>query len=80
MKRDDYVYVRLTAKGEELAGPHELRLAGGSYHFAFKAGEAQKVTRAYDWNVVLSKEKYDGEPLFEVVDAPTDAVQDEKQK
>ena len=70
MKRDDYVDVKLTKRGEELAGEHELHVASGSYEYTFRAGQAQRVTRFYDWNVVLKKEKFEGEHLFELAETP----------
>lgn len=64
----DWVWVRLTAKGEELAGAGALTIAGGRYHFSFIASEAQKVTRAFDWEQVLKNERRGGEPLFELAE------------
>lgn len=67
-ERDDFVNVKLSAKGEEMCGG-QLTIAGGKYHFTFAPGEAQQVTRA-EWTQILSKENVDGEPVFELVNTP----------
>lgn len=70
MTRKDWVRVKLTTYGEQLAGEHELLVVGSSYHFTFRAGVAQEVSRAFDWNVVLKNKKHEGQALFEL--APED--------
>jgi len=63
--KEDFVDVKLSVKGEELAAGSELHLCGGKYEFCFVAGESQSVPRA-EWAQILSKENVDGEPLFEI--------------
>jgi len=65
-KGEDFVEVKLTPHGEALAAGGPLAIAGGRYSFAFRAGETQRVTRAYDWEVVLKNIARDGEPLFQL--------------
>ena len=63
----DWVNVKLTKFGAELAGGGELHVHGGR-NFTFKAGTSQRVTKAFDWEQVLANEFVDGEPLFELVE------------
>lgn len=76
MTREDFVEVKLTTKGEQVArgaeppkdykGPRSepcLRISGGGYEFCFEPGAAQQVPRA-QWGAILSKEERDGEPLL----------------
>jgi hypothetical protein len=71
MAGEDFVQVQLSAAGVKMAG------AGGVVHvthtrpdLVFKAGAApQRVTRAFDWNAVLSQLRYQGQPIFEVAPA-----------
>lgn len=65
-ERKDFVTVRLSAKGEEVAQGGEIRLVGGNFDLTFRSGEEQEVTRAFEWGVVLSRELRDGEPMFEI--------------
>jgi hypothetical protein len=53
--REDFVNVRLNALGAKLAGKGELRVIGSKHDFTFKAGEVKEVTKAFDWERVLSK-------------------------
>jgi hypothetical protein len=66
---EDFVHVKLSAAGEKLAGSNPLRVVTGTKDFTFKAGEAQRVTRAFEWERVLSQQYRDGECLFELADA-----------
>lgn len=67
MGNEDFVLVQLTSDGEKYAAGGVIRLAGSRHHFQFEAGKPQRVTRKYDWDVVLSREVGpDGEPLFEL--------------
>lgn len=68
-KRENWVKVRLTAFGEQLAGGGPLLIADGAHNFEFRAGEEQEVTLAFDWNVVLRTRTIDGQNLFELVPA-----------
>ncbi|MBZ5533093.1 MAG: hypothetical protein LAO20_16810 [Acidobacteriia bacterium] len=72
----DFVNVRLTPFGAQQAGEGTLRVTGGGgpgdsgsghHDFIFKAGEAQRVTRAYDWERVLRHQHSNGHLLFEIV-------------
>ena len=70
MAGEDWVDVRLTAFAERY-----LKENGGGpllihdrAEFKFKSGEAQRVTRAGDWELVLSKVAIGGHALFEIVE------------
>lgn len=71
---EDFVHVKLSPLGEKLAGEHEMVVSDHSV-FRFKAGETQRVTRAFDWEKVLKNQHQDGEPLFMLADAPAPDVQ-----
>jgi len=64
-ERDDFVEVKLSAKGEEIAAGGPLRICGGKYEFCFVAGESQAVT-AGEWKEILSRERRDGQAVFEI--------------
>lgn len=67
----DFRLVRLTAKGEELAGGGTLRFADGTRHFVFMPGRPLKVAK-YEWDLCLSVHTTShGQPLFELY-PPTD--------
>jgi hypothetical protein len=68
MTREDFVNVKLTAKGEEIAQGC-LRLTGGIYEFCFKPGDVQTVTRL-EWENILSRERVDDQALFELAPPP----------
>jgi hypothetical protein len=70
--RPDFVNVRLSAVGLKMAGaPGTVGWANGRRHFHFVAGEIQEVERSFEWNHLLSKELYQGEPILEeVLDEP----------
>lgn len=65
--RPDFVMVQLNAFGVQYAGEGTLTIVEGGRKFEFTPGEAQEVTKAFDWGMVLSKQHIDGELLFEVV-------------
>lgn len=69
MAGEDFVHVKLSKKGEEMAGGGELVVCN-HLTWRFRAGQAQRVPRAFDWNQVLSKEMIGGEPLFEISEKP----------
>lgn len=67
MAGEDFVHVKLSAAGEKLAGEgKQVRLLHGRAHFLFTVGQSQRVTRAYEWNVLLRNEVFEGEPIFEI--------------
>lgn len=69
MAGEDFVHVRLSADGERMAGAgKQVRIVRGRGHFLFKVGEAQRVTRAYEWNVLLRHDRFEGRPVFELAD------------
>ena len=77
-KRDDFVRVRLTKKGCELAGDGAIVIQEGHHEFTLKPGAEIEVTRAFDWSI-LARQQRDGEPLFEIAATPaTAAVNKEK--
>lgn len=83
--RSDFVKVKLSAKGEELAGAGELLVIERN-EYRFRAGQVRDdITRAFDWEQVLAKQNRDGIALFEIVDGlpsaeDLDAVASEEQK
>jgi len=64
--REDYVVVKLSAKGVEVSQGC-LVIAGGTYHFTLHPDEQLSVTRA-EFDAFLSREERDGEPLFEILE------------
>ena len=71
MAGEDFVHVRLTAAGEQMAGAGGyVRIAAGSCDFTFRPGQTQRVTRAFDWNKILRDERFNGQPVFEIVATP----------
>lgn len=68
MGGNDWVEVRLSAAGEARAEGAPLHVHEGHHQFTFVAGEAQRVTRAFDWEMILSRQTIGGQPLFEIVD------------
>lgn len=73
--KNDFVEVKLSAAGERAAGG-KITLVGPRYHFTFEPGVAQRVSKAYDWEVVLRNELVDGEPMFELVVSPAPPSKD----
>src|SRR5690242_19564453 len=68
MAGEDFVHVRLTAAGEQLAGKGSyVRICAGRCDFTFKVGETQRVTRAYESNKILRHEQHKGQPFFQIV-------------
>ncbi|HWQ96711.1 MAG TPA: hypothetical protein VN577_19985 [Terriglobales bacterium] len=69
-EKPDFVAVKLTAFGEELAGENgSVLVVSGIRQYEFRRGEVNReITRAFDWEVVLSDRNVDGQPLFELVE------------
>jgi hypothetical protein len=68
-ERPDFVKVKLTEFGEQLAGEGTLTVIAGQHEYEFTPGEAREdITLAFDWNKVLANEFRDGKPLFEIVE------------
>jgi hypothetical protein len=64
----DFVEVKLSARGEEIADGAPMTVAGPNYHFVLEPAKTQRVTRAFDWEKVLSKLHRDGELLVELAE------------
>ena len=65
----DFVAVKLSSKGEEVAQGAPVTIIDGVHMFVFKPGEVREdITRAFDWERVLKNQARDGESLFEVVE------------
>jgi hypothetical protein len=62
-RRDDYVNIRLNAKGLELAAGGKIRIAEGHRAFSFEAGDVVEVTRDLEWQKILEPRG-----LFELVE------------
>lgn len=71
MAGDDFVMVQLSPAGIAMAKGGPVGISNGRRSFTFKAGEAQRVERSYEWNGVLSRQVApDGKKLFELAPAP----------
>jgi hypothetical protein len=71
MAGEDFVQVKLSAAGEEMAGSGgTLSISKGRRSFTFKAGVVQRIERSWEWNMVLSGETFQGSPIFEIAGAP----------
>jgi hypothetical protein len=66
--RTDFVKVKLSAMGAELAGEGTVRVIHGWLDEEFKASEVKSTITKLDWEKVLAKENRDGVPMFEVVE------------
>jgi hypothetical protein len=80
MGGNDWVEVRLSKFGEQYAGTGELHVHEGHHQFTFRASEAQRVTRAFDWSNVLQRQVVAGQPLFEIVPEAEELVTTEATK
>ena len=69
MRGEDFVHVKLSPAGEKLAAGGELRVVSASKDMTFNAGETRRVTRAFEWEKVLSHLQHEGESLFVLDDA-----------
>jgi hypothetical protein len=70
----DFCLVELTAAGVTAAGDHSLRYSNGRQQFVFQPGEPVKVAR-YEWDLALSGHTTaNGQPLFEIYVAPSNAI------
>ena len=69
MAGEDFVHVQLSAAGVKMAGAGGcVRItAGRSSSFLFVVGQSQRVTKAYEWNALLQNERFQGQPIFELV-------------
>ena len=78
--RNDWVDVRLTEFGARQAGDGVLRISegNGGEGFQFRAGETQRVTRAFDWERVLKPWHHHGHPLFEIVPSAEEEAEVER--
>jgi hypothetical protein len=63
MSGEDFVNVRLTDFG---AGLGQVTVHEGPREFVFKPGSVQRVTRAFEWERILSRQEQDGKKLFEI--------------
>lgn len=67
MAGEDFVYVQLSSTAQK-AG--RARVTAGRCDLIFTAGEPpQRLTRAYEWDVILSHQRFEGQPMFELVPA-----------
>ncbi len=66
-ENNDFVNVQLSEFGVKFADGSTLQVHEGQHSFYFKAGEIQRVTRAFDWGRVLKNQHINGHALFEVV-------------
>lgn len=71
MAGEDFVMVQLSKDGIAAAKGGPITMSNGRRSFTFKAGEAQRVERSYEWNGVLSRQVApDGKTLFELAPPP----------
>ncbi len=73
MAGEDFIHVQLSPAGEKRAGGAPIRIAVGRRVFVFKAGEAQRIDKSYEWGTLLSNEHYQGEPMFMVAPPKVEA-------
>lgn len=66
--RKDFVKVKLSAKGEALAGEGTVRVIEGWLDEEFKAGQVKDDITVLDWEKILAKQSRDGEAMFELVE------------
>jgi hypothetical protein len=70
MAGEDFVMVQLSPDGIAAAKGGPIGISNGRRSFTFKAGEAQRVERSYEWHGVLSRQfAPDGKSLFEMAPA-----------
>ncbi len=73
----DFVEVQLSEFGKSLAVGAPVRVQEGVREYVFMPGQAQRVTVAFDWNRVLSRQLINGHRLFEIVpDEPMEQPQE----
>ncbi|HEY4358274.1 MAG TPA: hypothetical protein VGN16_21185 [Acidobacteriaceae bacterium] len=67
--QSDFVMVRLTERGRELAGNGVMTFANGRRNLTFQGKDAVKVERSYEWNFWLRDHHTpDGRELLEIAD------------
>jgi hypothetical protein len=65
--KSDFVNVRLSDAGRNFAGPNgTVRIANAHMNYKFNGDQPQRVLTS-EWSKVFSAEKYDGNPIFELV-------------
>jgi hypothetical protein len=65
----DFVNVRLTEAGRAFAGEHGVvRVANAHMSYLFEGDQPQRVVYRGEWTSILSAEKHEGKPLFEIVE------------
>jgi hypothetical protein len=68
MAGEEFVQVQMSAAGVAYAGVGGvIRAENSRSHFAFVAGEAQRVVRGYEWGYLRDLKDAAGKPLFEIV-------------
>ncbi len=70
----DFVDVQLAEAGKQAAGKGALRVANAHFHYEITAGKTVRVTRAYEWNKVLSQLAVNGSPMLEIAPDPAPAA------
>lgn len=63
----DFVQVQLTRFGVQHARGGAVRVIEGHLHEVFEPGKPRRVSRRYDWEMVLRNWRIGGQPLFELV-------------
>jgi hypothetical protein len=67
-KSSDFIQVGLSAAGVTFAGADGVvRIANGRLDYEFKSGAPVRVLTS-EWDRVLSTRRYNGNPIFEVVE------------
>jgi hypothetical protein len=64
--RSDFLNVRLSQDAIE-AGLTSVRVANAHFHYEFAADKPTRVLTS-EWSRVLSKETFDGKPIFEIAE------------
>lgn len=69
--KSDFVNVQLSAAGVAFAGAvKQVRISNGHFSYTFTAGTAVRVLTS-EWSRVLSRERYQGQPIFELESSAT---------
>jgi hypothetical protein len=72
---EDFVHIQLSAAGVKMAGTGgQVRITAGRGSFVFVVGQSQRVTKAYEWNVLLKNERFQGQPILELTAAAAPAT------
>ena len=70
-RKSDFVQVRLTEAGRATHG--RVHVANAHMSYVFEGDQEQRVIYRAEWLPTLSREMVDGKPMFEIVEAESEA-------